>query len=117
MKRYTFKIEDGSYHTRYLEGMSTRGLIEKLGKFEDIEAQLGIDLVTLFNALENGVFYYNEMYREIWFTTVVIRQKWQNKDLELVSASGYEKFNLTDYGKSWFLTSEEAEAKLKGEKE
>ena len=30
--------------------------VEKLGKLEDIEEELGIDLVTLFKALKKGIF-------------------------------------------------------------
>ena len=32
--------------------------IDKLGKLEDIEKELGIDLITLFSALKNGVYYF-----------------------------------------------------------
>ena len=30
--------------------------VEKLGKLEDIEEELGIDLITLFEALKKGIF-------------------------------------------------------------
>ena len=30
--------------------------VEKLGKLEDLEEEIGIDLITLFEALKNGIF-------------------------------------------------------------
>lgn len=35
----------------------TRGAVDKLGALEDIEAELGIDLLTLFKALKNGAWF------------------------------------------------------------
>ena len=34
--------------------------IDKLGKLEDIEEELGIELITLFKALKYGVYYFDE---------------------------------------------------------
>ena len=40
-------------------------LLNKLGQLEDIEEELGIDLITLFKALKNGV--YHKTKCGIWF--------------------------------------------------
>jgi len=123
MKRHTNKDEFGNYIIGDLIDLGFQygckdlnlvtNVLNKLGKLEDIEEILGIDLIILFKALENGIFYYDKTYGEIRFATIGIRQKWENKEYELVSGSGYVYVNLTDYGKTWFLTKKEAEEKLK----
>ena len=95
--------------------------INKLGQLEDIEEELGIDLITLFKALKNGIY----------FKT---RQELENGKIEdvIIHAEVELKFNKTflgnyyflvdmsfkttigvktnkDYGKTWALTKEELE--------
>ena len=89
--------------------------IDKLGQFEDIEEELGIDLVTLLKALKDGFYYKkqgifhtsdkenyiflsaksdlpNQMCIEVYFG-----------DLEMMC------FYFNEYGKTWALTQEELE--------
>ena len=39
--------------------------VKKLGQLEDIEEELGIDLVTLFKALRNGFYHLDSCYEDI----------------------------------------------------
>lgn len=81
--------------------------IDKLGKLEDIEAELGIDLITLFKALKNGAWtkLHNEISKcdecEYKMFDIYIYFHW-NYGRHLV-------FFLSDYGKTWALTKEELE--------
>ena len=38
--------------------------INKLGQLEDIEEELGIDLITLYKALKNGIYFYGQKEEE-----------------------------------------------------
>ena len=94
-------------------------IFKKLGELENIEEELGIDLVILFRALKNGI--YGTMYGETVDKLIsdIIRIKPQNFKLCLHigkpclyyiwgwpgpdSTSYYFK----DYGKTWALTKEE----------
>ena len=79
----------------------------KLELLENIEEELGIDLVTLFKALKCGVCIKDEGYfnnTDIYFHPLEMEFviEWANKD-----NMGYEC--LKDYGKTWALTKEELE--------
>ena len=73
---------------------------DKLGQLEDIEDELGIDLITLFEALKNGIY-----------------KKGRNNLKGLILYSKMPMFSLyhktidneliEDYGKMWALTREE----------
>lgn len=67
------------YDCDYEPKVEEKGLLDKLGPLEDIEDELGIDIITLFKALKNGVYL---------------------KD-------GYNSFK--DNGDKWFITSVENE--------
>ena len=79
----------------------------KLGRLEDIEEDLGIDLVTLFKAFENGVYY--KIDNEIEFGTVEHFVPYMNKKLHLRPLYKELRLSLKDYGKTWALTKEELE--------
>lgn len=90
-------------------------IIEKLGKLEDIEEELGIDLETLFTALRKGVF--ASMYgEEVKKGTEIIFIKPKKVELWLLDKCfkywwGYpcdvSVYHFKDYGKTWALTKEE----------
>ena len=76
----------------------------KLGQLEDIEEELGIDLITLFKALKNGI--YTKVWKNYAFgneLTIDMRQKCFSFKEYQCSAKAYFK----DYGKTWALTKEE----------
>ncbi len=84
-------------------------VINKLGQLEDIEEELGIDLITLFKALKNGI--YAKVYipmsfgaKEIKFLNV------EKTGLGLYKnfiRTNYGLYQLKDYGETWALTREE----------
>ena len=81
-------------------------VLEKLGNLEDLEEELGIDLVTLFKALKNGIYkkdedLYFEATLRIYNGEYYLCQPYDDKLLH--------KVYLKDYGKSWALTREELE--------
>jgi len=134
MKRYTEKtnnlrdkgkyeytmISDERQYWNYVDkdGVSLhdqiiRSAFEKLGKLEDIEEELGIDLITLFKALKQDT--------PIWFRTPKYDDKnesvkksgnamvgFTTKNEPYITIDTYA-FNLKDYGKTWALTKEELE--------
>ena len=81
----------------------------KLGQLEDIEEELGIDLITLFKALEKGIVvccnntFGGERNVFILLTPdrLSIEYKWK------CLRKGTQKFYFKDYGKTWALTKEE----------
>ena len=103
----------------HIEEYSTknkRKAVNKLGKLEDIEDELGIDLITFHKALKNGVYYKviekdSVNFGKIFFDRYVL-WGW-NKDTDgsyfAIMQSVLQMFNLKDYGKTWALTKEELE--------
>lgn len=93
--------------------------IDKLGQLEDIEEELGIDLMVLFKALKNGIYASmyggkpNNTFNEIIFiepksfklcththqTCLYYEWGWPGPEANC--------YYLNDYGKSWALTEEE----------
>lgn len=91
-------------------------IVNKLGQLEDIEDELGIDLVTFHKALKNGVYYKvieksSVNYGKIFFDKYVIWGWNQSSDgtYYAIMQSELQAFNLKDYGKTWALTKEELE--------
>lgn len=89
----------------------------KLADLEDIEEELGIDLITLFKALKNG-FYHIDKNKHIY----KMKRTEGNGGAMSYYASYYEIiaedafgdqyfYKLKDYGKVWALTKEELEQK------
>jgi hypothetical protein len=93
----------------------------KLGQLEDIEDELGIDLITLFKALKNGWFDKNRKYStkrddDIRYIVVIDYEckciKWShNFAFNVGNPFAYRCFYFKDYGKTWALTKEELEYK------
>ena len=83
--------------------------IDKLGKLEDIEEELGINLITLFKALigiwvksTNGdVYYVGSPY--------LCFSENEKRELELQFRVGDTWYKIKDHGKTWALTKEELE--------
>lgn len=74
----------------------------KLGELEDIEEELGIDLITLFKALKQGyVWYDNEKFK---IECLYIKPR-----IHLYVTDGVGACYMEDYGKTWALTKEELE--------
>ena len=88
--------------------------INKIGQLEDIEEELGIDLITLFKAVKYGVYYFTNgtqltrdyVYLTDNYTSVGIREK---LSYSFLTAFGRQILLFNEYGKSWALTKEELE--------
>ena len=97
--------------TKYFQG------IDKLGQLEDIEEELGIDLITLFKALKNGIYYKGvNVYgcKDKTFKEVRLNEHpvLKGKKLYIESVFGGSLVYgvwLKDYGKTWALTKKELE--------
>ena len=86
-----------------------REMHRELRKYTFLEAELGIDLITLFKALKDGKIYFN-WYGEIKSDTTVALEK---DCFGAFYISTYNDFNfyLKDYGKTWSLSRYELEVK------
>ena len=79
----------------------------KLEQLEDIEEELGIDLITLFNALESGIWYKD--YKDddkIKFTNRV-EEVIKCKQLLVPFKYTIIVLKFKDYGETWALTRKE----------
>lgn len=82
-------------------------IVGKLGKLEDFEEELGIDLITFLNALKNGV--YAEVLDTKCFYTIN-KISFKSKFFECINEIGLIIYiNFNDYRKTWALTKEELE--------
>lgn len=80
--------------------------VDKLGQLEDIEEELGIDLITLFRALKDGIYcidFDNQDIRKfkapLCFNSTSKQFYWYGSNI------GYP--DLKDYGKTWSLDRSE----------
>ena len=104
---------------KYISNESDQMCVDKLGKLEDIEEELGIDLITLFKALKDGIWtnqeqwYGDEKQGEIRFFQVrllleenaigcIHNSMWKGEEV-------IRTLYFKDYGKTWALTKEELE--------
>lgn len=108
--RLTYKLQSGGYAPCKDTGWTT---FDKLGQLEDIEEELGIDLITLFKGAFDGIYFIHPSKdndkKEIldgWIDLGTIEKMEhsfcvENKSLCCLS--------FKDYGKTWALTKEELE--------
>lgn len=86
--------------------------IDKLGKLEDIEEEIGIDLVTFFKFLNAKVCYEKDP-DDNEITKCLITGITKTGILNVQEAFPYgeceREAKFTDYGKTWALTREELE--------
>ena len=91
--------------------------VEKLGKLEDLEEEIGIDFITLFKALKNGIYlkFGSEKITGVYYEHRAILPRHFDKDykgyfidLQLELSINFN-FYIKDYGKTWALTREELE--------
>ena len=104
---------------KYISNESDQMCVDKLGTLEDIEEELGIDLITLFKALRNGIWtnqeqwYGDEKQGKIRFFQVrllleenaigcIYNSMWKGEEV-------IRTLYFKDYGKTWALTKEELE--------
>ena len=121
LKEIEYQLIDEKENLSANEGIKKIQVLgtNKLGKLEDIEEELGIDLITLFKALRNGIWtnqeqcYGDEKQGKIRFFQVrllleenavgcIHNSMWKGKEV-------IRTLYFKDYGKTWALTKEELE--------
>ena len=122
MNRLTYKLDE-PIKTKYLNyeynrikdydidrcnfGRITDDMIfNKLGKLEDIEEELGIDLITLFKALRDGVFINED--GSVYKDCIKSIEHWSD-GWGFISNDDNIETLFEDYGNTWALTKEELE--------
>ena len=101
MNRLTEKASDFKIYGHY---QCNGNAIDKLGQYEDFEEEIGIDLITLFKATQQGVWMKrnNVFY---FFDNLIVDFK--HKCLvQIVSNDEVETFPFDSYGEDWGLTRE-----------
>ena len=119
MNRLTRKIK-GYYSVdlrtclpmEYEQIENSNACVDKLGKLEDIEEELGIDLITLFKALKDGFYFKykdkilssNDYFLQI---TVDLRDNWT---FDIISGHlSLLSIKFKDYNKTWALDKQTLE--------
>ena len=84
--------------------------LERLEKLKNLEEELGIDLITLFKALKEGIFALNDDYECVsGLVKIIGREIDLNIFLKRLEVKFVGCWNLSDYKKTWALTREELE--------
>ena len=97
------KTDDISYLERY----------KKLSQLEDIEDELGIDLLTLFKAIENGIWFKKGKKRIVKDKPDGLTKCALENGFQYIKRDGWRLdcvnglIETKDYGKTWALTKEE----------
>lgn len=81
---------------------------DKLYALEDIEEELGIDLITLFKALKNGIYVVEKNDNFIVEDNIRSIEHWKD-GWGITTNMEYLELSFTEYGKTWALTREELE--------
>lgn len=90
----------------------------KLGQLENIEEELGIDLITFVKLNKTSEIYSEEEEDFVYFTWIDIENKCLVYEDDFDEMSGrylHTYYHFKDYGKTWALTKEEL--KKHGKKE
>lgn len=127
------KIKELSTLKKYNVLMTDNNYIElKLGQLEDIEEELGVELITLFKALKDGIwtkggYLWGRLMKEPIFIErpeIGMRSLYEetdenympiveDKNVMCIYTYAYENAvyitRIKDYGKTWALTREELE--------
>ena len=106
MERLTKKNDDMGCYTqfgdKYIPNHNIRHkqCVEKLGKLEDIEQELGITLEVLFKALKDGIYYDDGDNIDFSYTSLFNDED----DCEWYFTTDSATFvELKDYGTWWWL--------------
>ena len=82
---------------------------KEFNSIEAIEEELGIDLITLFKALESGVWYKDYKDNDKIKFTDDIEENMKCKELIVPAKYTIIGLKFKDYGETWALTREELE--------
>lgn len=111
--RLTKKGKTIPYTREYADADCIRKITRKLGQIEDIEDELGVELLTLARASKEGIYVDEGKYCHT--NDLVIRYV-EGEKLSFRSESidfflAVQIYYYKDYGKTWALTKEELEEK------
>lgn len=107
------QLEDNYFPTRNIKH---KQCVNKLGQLEDLEEDLGIDLITLFKALKNGIWVKTKKFNGFIEPTHLriagdIKDPFSSRTvlvgLKLISYRDSVVILARNYGKHWALTKEE----------
>lgn len=89
-------------------------LQEVVDEYKSVEEELGIDLITLFEALKNGVYWKGSGIFSPKKIGIYFEEKpeldIENKMLRhILYQHNFDNVKIKDYGKTWALTKEELE--------
>ena len=79
-------------------------VVDKLGELEDLEEDLGIDLITLFKILKSENIYANGKRYDNSNSLSYMGNSWL-----IFNHQAKQGFRFKDYGKTWALTKEKLE--------
>lgn len=79
----------------------------KLKSLEDIEKEIGIDLITLFKATHQGIWM--KRNKDFYFFDNLIVDLEHKCLVQIVSNDEVETFPFDSYGEDWAITKEELE--------
>ena len=81
--------------------------LDRLEELEDLEEELGIDLITLFKALENGVWYKDYKDDDKIKFTDRVEENIGCKEFTVPAKYTTIGLKFKDYGETWALTKKE----------
>lgn len=96
--RLTEKLKSGNYICGIIKG----GFVDKLGKIEDLEEQLGCPLEVLGKALKNGIYRYNKNYEPNFRKEKVLFLGNENGRYYITWLGCWTEY-LDNYKKTWWL--------------
>ena len=112
MSRLTYKLDDAYYVKEGRKDFNE--LAQKLGQYEDLEAELGIDLITLFKALKDGIYVdLNSFIKHISINDLSLKfyvKRWYLGFYHSLNGGTFY-VDLKDYGKTWALSRYDLEEK------
>ena len=106
------EYEEGDYCE--LEGTYDRDRLNKLGQLEDIEEEIGIDLITFVKLNKTSKIYDKDEEEFMYFNWIDLEDKCLVCEDDFDEMSGgylHYYYYFKDYGKKWALTKEELEEK------
>lgn len=113
-------LKEGDYDYTE-EAKTTNEMLDYVGKLEDLEQKLGIDLITLTNSIGNRVYFVQSKDIRVLICTNIILHKDNTWELVCGDEADVLKYTIVPnkfyisnkfYKKNWFLTKEEAKKKL-----
>lgn len=114
MSRLTYELGhkgSGSYEPIQHKAMPANNYIRcinKLGKLEDLEEEIGCSLEVIFKAIKNGIYYKNNarktIYIKVYFTTNSYKTEFVLRDLN----DDYALLSR-NYKKTWWLKEDRSE--------